>query len=478
MKKPFVTHLLFICTLCILITQPGNVNAVSGPSGHRISVRISQCNDSLIYLYHNWINNTLPDDTARKNNAGIYVFEGSEPLEQGLYFISGIDKWHKDFFVTSNQRFDLEYDLSDPTGKLNTSSSKENESFFKIIAELKSKILVMNPARSDSTRYIFSHTDYTEPGIRELFRFKTGDSLLFQKYILACVSPADYQEYFSPGKTNSKVSDTRYYLDHFFDNLDFKDVRMINTPVFTYRINEFLDTIPKIQGISPQSEIDRLLRLSSVNPRTGRFVAWYLITRFETYYFVQGNDALFVHVMNDWLENGKVGWFYPELRSRELKQLKIFEPLLDGKQAPDLEMPDTSGTRQDLYGVKAQYTMLLFWASTCSHCRDEMPSISDFYKEFHKKYDLEIFAVSTDTSITRWKSFIRRHKLPWINVFGRKSFKGSYHLLYDIRSTPVIYLLDERKIIIAKYLTPARAGEIILQREAVKNRKQATIKNN
>ena len=153
-------------------------------------------------------------------------------------------------------------------------------------------------------------------------------------------------------------------------------------------------------------------------------------------------------------------------------------PIIDLKQAPDLEMPDTSGTSHDLYDVKAQYTMLLFWASTCSHCRDEMPSISDFYKEFHKKYDMEIFGVSTDTSITRWKSFIRRKKLPWINVFGRKSFKGSYHQLYDIRSTPVIYLLDERKIIIAKYLTPARAGEIILQREAVKNRKQATIKNN
>ena len=40
----------------------------------------------------------------------------------------------------------------------------------------------------------------------------------------------------------------------------------------------------------------------------------------------------------------------------------------------------------------------------------------------------------------------------WINVDGPRTLTGDYHEQYDISTTPVIYLLDSRKIILAKHL--------------------------
>jgi hypothetical protein len=43
--------------------------------------------------------------------------------------------------------------------------------------------------------------------------------------------------------------------------------------------------------------------------------------------------------------------------------------------------------------------------------------------------------------------------MDWINVDGPRTLTPEYHSLYDITQTPVIYILNEQKEIIAKRLT-------------------------
>ena len=40
----------------------------------------------------------------------------------------------------------------------------------------------------------------------------------------------------------------------------------------------------------------------------------------------------------------------------------------------------------------------------------------------------------------------------WINVDGPRTLTGDYHEQYDITTTPVIYILNRKKEIIAKHL--------------------------
>lgn len=102
--------------------------------------------------------------------------------------------------------------------------------------------------------------------------------------------------------------------------------------------------------------------------------------------------------------------------------------------------------------------MLLFWDPDCSHCKQEIPVIDTFYNENKEKYGLEIFAVCSDTSVVKWKTALKMKKMNWINVDGPRSVTEDYHGLYDIISTPVIYILNERKEIIAKRLAASKIG--------------------
>jgi peroxiredoxin len=212
-----------------------------------------------------------------------------------------------------------------------------------------------------------------------------------------------------------------------------------------------------------------------VNKEMQTYMAWFLSLKYETSQ-VMGHDALFVYIVRKYLETGKVGWQYPEVKDNILKRINVLEPLLLGKPAPNLILLDTMNMAHSLIATKARYTLLFFWESTCGHCQQEMPKVLKFYDEFHSKYNLEIFGVSTDTSLVKWKAYIRKNEMKWINVNGHLSLTGNYHDLYDIRSTPIMYLLDEDKKILTKFLLVDEISNVIIKREEAleKSKKEKT----
>jgi phosphoribosylanthranilate isomerase len=73
------------------------------------------------------------------------------------------------------------------------------------------------------------------------------------------------------------------------------------------------------------------------------------------------------------------------------------------------------------------------------------------YNSKLKDKGVEVYAVTIEDSDEKWKNFIREKKLNFINVHDK--YKQYYfRQLYDIYSTPVIYLLDENKHIKGKRL--------------------------
>jgi peroxiredoxin len=266
---------------------------------------------------------------------------------------------------------------------------------------------------------------------------------------------------------DGKVDSTKIYTSykaHYFDNFTFSDPRLIYTPVFAQKMDFYFDklVVPVVDSL--EVDIDRVMAMASVNKDMETYLAWFLSLKYETSQ-IMGHDALFVYIVRKYLETGKVGWQYIEVKDNILKRVNTLEPLLLGKPAPNLILLDTNNVARSLIATKAKYTLLFFWESTCGHCQQEMPKVLKFYDEFHTKYDFEVFGVSTDTSLVKWKAYINKNKMPWINVNGHLSLSGNYHALYDIRSTPIMYLLDEDKKIMTKFLMIEEIGNVINKRE-------------
>jgi hypothetical protein len=81
------------------------------------------------------------------------------------------------------------------------------------------------------------------------------------------------------------------------------------------------------------------------------------------------------------------------------------------------------------------------------------------YKKYYSK-GVEVYAYSIDRDPKDWKKFVREHELHWINVMD-SHLSCDYKDKFDVYSTPVIYLLDEKKKIIAKRIGVDQLDEIL-----------------
>ncbi len=142
-----------------------------------------------------------------------------------------------------------------------------------------------------------------------------------------------------------------------------------------------------------------------------------------------------------------------------------------------------------IYGLDKEHIVVWFWEPDCSHCRKASPQLRDMYEKI-KHLGVEVFAVFLQNHPAKWKEythatnywleFIRDNKLySWVNVwdpFGQTDFRRKY----DIYSSPVSYLLNKDKEIVAKRI-PVSAIENLIFDDIIsdivdKNQGKARIK--
>ena len=466
MKKVFI----------ILIAMCFSTVLVAAEKGYKITIKLTGSADTALLLAHYYGSKQYLDDTAFRTKQGYFIFEGAEKLKDGMYIVAGAGKnKYFDFFLTGNQQMDFSCDPTNVVNTMQVKGSDDNKAFYAYIKYLGGKQTEIEPLnnwmkanrnRVDSTEIVKARIETIDKEAKAYIKhfYTSNPTYLSANFVKASNEP-DYMQYVP--STDGKIDSTKLYPTykaHYFDNFTFADARLIYTPVFAQKVDFYFDklVVPVLDSL--QNDIDKVLALSAINKETQSYMAWFLSLKYETSQ-VMGHDALFVYIVRKYLETGKIAWQYPEVKDNILKRVNTLEPLLLGKPAPNLILLDTMNVAHSLIATKAKYTLLFFWESTCGHCQQEMPKVLKFYDEFHSKYDMEIFGVSTDTSLVKWKAFIRKNDMKWINVNGHLSLSGNYHDLYDIRSTPIMYLLDEDKKILTKFLLDDEISNVIRKRE-------------
>ena len=252
----------------------------------------------------------------------------------------------------------------------------------------------------------------------------------------------------------------RYYKSHFFDNIDFSDDRLLRTPIFHNKIKQYLDKLTPQTPDSINISTDLIIEKGRANEEVFKYLVNWITYTYESSK-IMGMDAVFVHLVNRYHSKKQTPWIDSTQLYKVINRAYILEPLLIGKKAPAVLMQDTTGKEVALYNVKARYTILLFWDENCGHCKKEMPKIVELYKKLKSK-DVQIFAYETEDSPKLWKKFIKDNNLQFINGYQPDQYKRAVtKKIYDIYSTPVIYLLDENKIIKAKRIDAEQLGNLI-----------------
>jgi thiol-disulfide isomerase/thioredoxin len=182
-----------------------------------------------------------------------------------------------------------------------------------------------------------------------------------------------------------------------------------------------------------------------------KYLVWYTTWHSENSE-IMGFDKVFVHVVDTYYVTRQATWERTSVVENLIKKANRIRPLLIGKIPPNMIMLDTNNQPVSMYSIKSNFLILFFWSPDCGHCEEEIPKMKEFYDKQKDTMGVKIFAVCIDTSLVKWKSAIRKKNMNWINVDGPRTLTGDYHDQYDVSTTPVVYILNSRKEIIAKRL--------------------------
>ena len=463
MKKISFTLLLGFCFIGLLSAQENN------KKGYSVSVKVDGLSDTMVYLAYYYGKGQFYRDTAKFDESGLAVFEKDDSLEHGMYTV--LLKQTKLFdFMADSQEMSFETDTSDYLRNIKVKGSEESKLFFDYLhylnkQQLKAKRLQdeLKSAKPKKAAELKEELAELDTEVKEYIAQLHEDhkGTLTSNFVKGLAYPEVPE---APKNEDGSIDSTfefRYFKNHFFDNIDFSDGRLVRTSIFHEKITYYLDKLTYQNVDSIIESVDLILTKAEQSPDLFRYALSYMTSKYERS-DKMGMDAVFVHLGKNYFMKGKAKpWFSDKQLEKLEERVKALDPLLIGKKAPNIVVKDTAMEKFiQLYDVEANYTIVYIWSPECGHCKKATPKLKKIYDNYKDK-GVEVFAVGNEFENEEWIRFIQKHKLDWINGSDGEDFTSNFRSLYDVYSTPQTYLLDKDKKIIAKKVSVEALEEIL-----------------
>ena len=261
----------------------------------------------------------------------------------------------------------------------------------------------------------------------------------------------------------------KYYRNHYWDNVDLTDPRLVREQAFHRVLEKYLSTVlPQIPD-TIVAEGGKLLEKVAANYDMYKYTLHQMTYLTETSK-IMCMDRAFVAIVNKYYKTGKADWLDEEKLAKIIEGSDKKSKTLCGEVAPNIILPDVTGEEWiNMHDIDAEYLVVAIWEPGCGHCKKEMPKLQEVYKQFKSK-GLEVIAVNNELENEDWIKFVEEKELDWINISDNPEINNSenarqlildgtttlnslnFRAMYNITSTPQIYLLDKNKEILAKQL--------------------------
>ena len=452
--------------------------------GYKIRGEIKNMEDTTVILAYYFGGKQYATDTADVVN-GKLTFSADQKLDGGIYLLVLPDGKYFELII-SEQKFSFTTDKDDLVSSMRFQNSKENTAFYEYLKYITEKQKEVSPlkekqsnAKSEEEKgkiqVAIAKVDDAVRAYRNAFN-KKYPNVFFSKIIRATTdieipeTPLD-----SAGKPKENFS-FYYYKKHFWDNMDFSDQRMLRTPVFFNKMDQYLEKLSPKHPDSIIVSADIMVEKSRANKEVFQYVVSYITATYERSK-IMGMDAVFVHMVEKYYINGECDWVKEKQLEKIIERANRISPNMIGKKPPNLVFKDPLDKYHSLYHLQAKYTLLFFYDPDCAHCKKETPKVKAVCDSLVETgIDIKVFAVTTEFDIEKWKEFIKKFDIGnWINVGdiqfdqeGNPVATSNWREQYDIHSTPVIYLLNKDKEIIAKRINDKQIVKIIERKESLK----------
>ncbi len=238
-----------------------------------------------------------------------------------------------------------------------------------------------------------------------------------------------------------------------FRKLDYADPRLYKSGLFKESIESHfwllensghsLDSV----YIEMHVSIDRMMEHLVKNEERLNQVTDYLFSLLERHSLFGASEYLALKVLNE------VGC---TVDANLAKQLESYRAMKKGNIAPDFSFKGdllAPGYAADgpipgkLSDLKSEYVVVVFGASWCPKCTEELGKMASVYDKW-KKYGVEVVFVSLDVDKKSFTDF--SDSFPFISVCDYGKWNSAVVQAWYVSGTPTIYLLNNKREILLR----------------------------
>lgn len=243
-----------------------------------------------------------------------------------------------------------------------------------------------------------------------------------------------------------KMSANEFVKAHALEHIPFQYDNILNHNAFLKLLNRYFNYFDR-DPAGNKAYIDGIMARRNGNETVDAFVFKYLLDKMMDYKQEEGLTYLLNWYAPDCTDENPL----PGNTQNLVEALKTCAP---GKIAPDIGLPNLDGQQIALGETCAgnKLTLMLFWRSTCPHCKAFEPELEKIYEKYHP-LGVEVYALSTDKTEEDWRNDLKTHLTPWVNVFIPQERRREISRHYPAPSTPTLIALDAHRRVLNRVLS-------------------------
>ena len=466
--------------------------------GQNIKFKINGQKDTTVNLVRYFGKRLYYADTAEMKN-GVVQFDGSKQ-QAGILALFLPDQKMLEF-IYNDEEVSIESTYPDLMGTAKIKKSEENKlrsAYFEYIGEQRTAINNLAEQQKSVDKDSQEYKDFTSKITEKsnnVINYQNdlienhSDKLISKivKMSMEIVIPeAPLDEVGNMIDSNFRFN---YYREHYFDNIDFDDDRLVRTNLYHKKLENYFSKKMMIQHWD--TVVNHAFKLcDQLDPKKEmfRFTVTWITSKYEKSK-IMGMDKVFVKMAEryycprDAEGKSKVHWMTEDKLNQLCEKVETQKNLVMGATAPNISLRDTTDVNwKDFYSIDSEYTILYFWDPNCGHCKKITPKLQTLYERKFKERNVEIFAVgkAVGDEFEKWKKYVKDNNLTFTNVaVTDQLFKDAtedarqfvpryttlaalnYQQTYDIYATPKVFVLDKDNKIIAKKLSVSQLEDFI-----------------
>ncbi len=289
-----------ITTLTIILTFLPFLNAAVDSTFYDIKISIKGFNSKKAYLGYYYGNETYIVDSSKVDSlTGFMRFTRNRRIPEGVYFISNTEGVQLfDFIVNGWKDFTIKTQLESPIENAEVIRSEENHHYFdylKTVNKLKKSLTEHESA-------VMLKKTISDDELKNYYRILRGleyqqgvvinnNPQLFIAKLIHAQSTFDAKKYLKTINKSSfliksnepeRSSSLNYPLHLFWENFDFRDIRLLYSRVYEVKFKEYVSLVSSASLDLQKKYCDILLGNSKVSLEYYQLTLKWLTKHFET----------------------------------------------------------------------------------------------------------------------------------------------------------------------------------------------------